>query len=84
MPQLTVREAEIFRCMQQGLANKDIALRYGISVGTVKAHVRSIYRALNLERKQVPYVKRGGRYAVSLDVAYTIKPQCIPPETEET
>lgn len=39
---LTIREREVLCPLVQGLANKAIARQLGISVGTVKVHVRSI------------------------------------------
>ena len=39
---LTPRETEVLRLLAGGLCNKSIASRLGISVGTVKAHVRGV------------------------------------------
>ncbi len=44
---LTDRESEILSLLAKGLANKQIAVRLGISEHTVKFHVSSIYAKLN-------------------------------------
>jgi len=44
---LTAREIEVLRMMAQGLANKVIASRLGISEHTVKFHVGSIFAKLH-------------------------------------
>ena len=43
---ITRRQQEILDMMSDGLANKEIAARLGISEGTVKAHVHTLLRAL--------------------------------------
>ncbi len=43
---LTERESEVLQLLAQGLANKQIALRLGISAHTVKFHISSIYGKL--------------------------------------
>ncbi|MGD0003704.1 MAG: response regulator transcription factor [Anaerolineaceae bacterium] len=43
---LTSRETEILQLLAQGLPNKQIALRIGISENTVKYHISSIYSKL--------------------------------------
>jgi DNA-binding NarL/FixJ family response regulator len=40
--QLTVREGEVLRLLADGLGNKDIAAKLGISEHTIKFHIRSI------------------------------------------
>jgi DNA-binding NarL/FixJ family response regulator len=40
--QLTPREGEVLRLLADGLANKDIAAKLGISEHTIKFHIRSI------------------------------------------
>jgi two-component system, NarL family, response regulator YdfI len=43
---ITSREAEVLRMLAEGLANKDIARRLGISEHTVKFHISSILEKL--------------------------------------
>ena len=45
---LTAREREVLALVAEGLANKLIARRLGISEKTVKAHLTSIYHALGV------------------------------------
>ncbi len=45
---LTQRETEVLQLLAQGLANKQIAARLGISEHTVKFHVSSIYTKLGV------------------------------------
>jgi len=44
---LTAREIEVLRMLSEGLANKEIAWRMGISEHTVKFHVGSLFTKLN-------------------------------------
>lgn len=44
---LTNREVEVLRMLSEGLANKEIAYRLGISEHTVKFHVASVFQKLN-------------------------------------
>jgi DNA-binding NarL/FixJ family response regulator len=46
---LSVREMEVLGCVTQGLSNKEIATRLGISHQTVKNHVTAILRKLRVE-----------------------------------
>ena len=39
---LTAREIEVLRAMAEGLANKEIAARFGVSENTIKFHVASV------------------------------------------
>lgn len=41
---MTPREVQIVKLVCQGLSNKDIAKELNISSGTIKAHIRNIYR----------------------------------------
>jgi DNA-binding NarL/FixJ family response regulator len=50
-PRLTMREHEIVRLIEQGLANKEIARRLGIQLATVKNHVHNILEKLGVERR---------------------------------
>lgn len=52
-PSVTDREREILELLRQGLANKEIALRLGITVKTVKAHLTSLFTKIGvLDRTQ--------------------------------
>lgn len=46
---LTPREIEIVRMMAEGLRNRAIADRLGISEGTVKVHLHNVYEKLGLD-----------------------------------
>ncbi len=48
---LTERETETLRLVAKGLANKDIALRLGVSEVTVKTHVSSVLSKLGLSSR---------------------------------
>jgi DNA-binding NarL/FixJ family response regulator len=48
---LTGREREVVDLVVEGLSNKEIAQRLTIEVATVKNHVHSIYRKLNIRRR---------------------------------
>src|SRR6185503_11976377 len=48
---LTLREAQIYSLLRQGFANKDIASRLGISLPTVKNHVRRVLEKLGVHRR---------------------------------
>ena len=49
--QLTAREREIAQGVANGLSNRDIAGRLGISEGTVKIHLHNIFGKLELESR---------------------------------
>jgi two-component system, NarL family, nitrate/nitrite response regulator NarL len=51
MAQLTPREREILDCLTRGKSNKAIARELGISVDTVKLHVRNVLTKLNLSSR---------------------------------
>jgi DNA-binding NarL/FixJ family response regulator len=48
VPELTPREAEVLSLVRQGLANKQIARRLGISERTVKAHLTSVFARIGV------------------------------------
>jgi DNA-binding NarL/FixJ family response regulator len=45
---LSTREAQVLHSLAQGLSNKEIAAALGLSVGTVKTHLRHIFRKLGV------------------------------------
>lgn len=45
---LTIREHEILECLADGMNNKTIARKLGISDTTVKVHIKNLLRKLNL------------------------------------
>ncbi len=45
---LTGREQDVLRCLVQGLSYKQTAARLGISLDTIRAHIRSIYGKLRV------------------------------------
>lgn len=49
--ELTPRELDVLRCVASGMANKQIALQLSISTTTVRTHVSSMMRKLNLENR---------------------------------
>ncbi len=48
---LTPRELEILKLIVQGLTNKEAAGHLNISINTVKAHINSVYRKLNVNNR---------------------------------
>ena len=48
---LSERELEIVRLITEGLTNKEIAGRVGISVNTVKYHVARIYEKMQVTNR---------------------------------
>ena len=48
---LTERETEIVRMLVEGKGNKAIANRLGLSEGTIKSHLRNIYRKLHVQTR---------------------------------
>lgn len=48
-PPLTPREADVLRLVRQGLANKQIGRRLGISERTVKAHLTSAFQRIGVQ-----------------------------------
>ncbi|MEJ1157054.1 response regulator transcription factor [Prosthecomicrobium sp. N25] len=45
---LTVQQRKVIELVAQGLLNKQIAHRLGLSASTVKAHISAAYRALGV------------------------------------
>ena len=57
LPDLTPREGEVLRWLAQGLSNKAIAARLGLSPDTVKDHLENVYRKLEV-RDRVSALRR--------------------------
>jgi DNA-binding NarL/FixJ family response regulator len=57
---LTPREQEVVRAIEDGLSYKLVAKRLFISVDTVRAHIRSVYRKLEVNSK-ADILRRAGR-----------------------
>ncbi|MDQ3822510.1 MAG: response regulator transcription factor [Actinomycetota bacterium] len=51
LDQLTTREREVLRYIARGFLYKEVALRLGISVKTVEAHVSAVLRKLQLSNR---------------------------------
>ena len=51
MPELTRRETEVAGLVSQGLANKVVAKQLGVTEGTVKIHLHSIYQKLRVSNR---------------------------------
>jgi len=60
---LTPREIEILRAIADGLGNKEIATRFGISENTVKFHVGSVMGKLGASSR-TEAVMLGIRYGI--------------------
>lgn len=48
---LTNREMEIVTAINDGLSNKEIAERFGLTEGTVKGHINRLYGKLGVQRR---------------------------------
>ncbi|MBN1795995.1 MAG: response regulator transcription factor [Sedimentisphaerales bacterium] len=48
---MTTRELQVARLVCGGLSNEQISEKLSIRVGTVKAHVRNIYRRINVQNR---------------------------------
>jgi len=57
---LTPRQTEVLYCLEQGMSNKQIARKLGLSEGTVKIHITLLMRALNVSNR-VQAVHEGTR-----------------------
>jgi len=60
---LTEKETQILRLLKRGKANRSIAVELGGSQGTIKTHVRNIYRKLQVRSRPEAAAK-----AVALDL----------------
>lgn len=74
---LTEREREILRLVAEGLANKEIAYRLGISQNTVKVHLRNIFAKANLQSRTeaAMYAVRFGLATVPISGATGVAPE---------
>lgn len=48
---LTPRQTEVVQCLSEGLSNKQIAYKLGLSEGTVKIHITLLMRALDVSNR---------------------------------
>jgi predicted ATPase/DNA-binding CsgD family transcriptional regulator len=48
---LTNRETEVFYALIDGLSNKEIAYRFGLTQGTVKSYIHNLYGKLGVKRR---------------------------------
>ncbi len=68
LPPLTPRQEQILRFVGQGLSNKEIGRRLGISGSTVKVHMHSLFERLGVQnRTQAALIARGPSGAPRLD-----------------
>ena len=51
MEDLTRRELQVLRCIAQGMSNDEIGRELVISMSTVRSHVHSVLRKLNLSSR---------------------------------
>jgi len=64
LARLSVREREVMRLLAQGYRNKEIGRQLGVSLGTVKTHLRHIFRKLDvIDRTEAAVVALRGRTA---------------------
>jgi DNA-binding NarL/FixJ family response regulator len=49
--ELSNRERQVLDLVRRGLSNKEIALRLGISLGTVRAHLRNVFHKLDVSSR---------------------------------
>ncbi len=48
---ITPREAQILQAIEEGLTNKEVAIRLSISTETVKSHIKNIYQKLEVNSR---------------------------------
>jgi two-component system, NarL family, nitrate/nitrite response regulator NarL len=51
LPHLSPRQTDVFRLLLQGMPNKIIASRLGMAEGTVRAHLNSLFRSLQVHNR---------------------------------
>src|SRR4028119_529409 len=78
--QLSEREREILRLVATGLSNQQIANQLGISVNTVKVHLRNVFRTIGVASRTeaTMYAVRAG--IVTIDRAEPALLAAPPPE----
>ena len=59
---LTLREREVACLVARGLSNKEVARELGLSSGTVKLHLHSIFQKLGVKNR---FSLRGHQYLLS-------------------
>lgn len=60
---LTPRQEEVLRCLAEGMSNKQIAYKLGLSEGTVKIHITLLMRALDVNNR-VSAVREGSKRGI--------------------
>ncbi|RAJ06537.1 LuxR family two component transcriptional regulator [Chitinophaga skermanii] len=48
---ITPREAQVLQAIEEGLTNKEVAIRLNISLETVKSHIKNIYQKLQVNSR---------------------------------
>jgi RNA polymerase sigma factor (sigma-70 family) len=48
---ITARERDVLRLVGKGMSNKEIAENLGMTINTVKSHVKNIYEKLQVNRR---------------------------------
>ena len=51
LEKLTAREAQIVQAIEEGLTNKEVAIRLDVALETVKSHIKSIYHKLEVNSR---------------------------------
>ena len=69
LPDLTPREGEVLRWLAQGLSNKAIAARLGLSPDTVKDHLENVYRKLEV-RDRVSALRKAAELGLEIGRAH--------------
>jgi two-component system, NarL family, nitrate/nitrite response regulator NarL len=59
--ELSHREHQVVTLVCEGLSNKEIAAKLGVTEGTVKAHLNSIYEQLGVRSRTELIVALSGR-----------------------
>ena len=65
---LTRRESEVTHLVGIGMSNREIAQRLGLSVGTVKIHIHSIFRKTGARRRSELVVQIASRSRASANL----------------